>query len=484
MAITKVTSSVVGSGSATDGYVLTSDGSGNSAWEAVAGGPTFKTFGTDSIMIGDTTTGTIDAANYNVGLGVDVFAALTSADNNVAVGFAAGTALTTGNNNTFVGANAGDANTTGSSNSGIGKNALGATTTGIKNSALGHAALLANTTASDNVAMGWSALTANTTGTANTAVGTSALAANTTGEYNDASGFSALTANTTGSYNTAHGANALATNTGGSSNTAVGYAAMYASNNGTLVVRNTAVGHTALYQATADDNSAFGYAALRVQTTGSRNTAIGNQAGYAVTTGTDNTFLGLNAALTLTTGARNTVIGRSANTGATTNDTIVIGYNVSQAGNGYVSMGSGGTTVYIPLTGSTTSWSATSDERLKTNVGNFNVGLDFINNLNPITFNWKKKGEVDSTLTSVYEENSEDFVRGWDNSTHVGFLAQAIKEQVDAFNLPNGVKLWQEDSDGIQGVADGELIPMFVNAIKELSAKNDALEARLTALEG
>ena len=38
MAITKVTSSVLSSGSATDGYVLTADGSGNSAWEAAAGG--------------------------------------------------------------------------------------------------------------------------------------------------------------------------------------------------------------------------------------------------------------------------------------------------------------------------------------------------------------------------------------------------------------------------------------------------------------
>ena len=44
-----------------------------------------KEFGTSSIMIGDTTTGTIDAANYNTGLGVDVFAGLTQGDNNVAM---------------------------------------------------------------------------------------------------------------------------------------------------------------------------------------------------------------------------------------------------------------------------------------------------------------------------------------------------------------------------------------------------------------
>jgi hypothetical protein len=125
-----------------------------------------------------------------------------------------------------------------------------------------------------------------------------------------------------------------------------------------------------------------------------------------------------------------------------------------------------------------------SNFRLKTNVGNFDVGLDFINNLNPITFNWKKKGEVDSTLTSVYKENSEEFVRGWDSSTHVGFLAQDIKEQVDEFNLPNGVKLWQEDSNGIQSVADAELIPMLVNAVKELSAKCDSLQNEINILKG
>jgi len=37
-------------------------------------------------MIGDATTGTIDAANYNTGLGIDVFAALTSGDYNTTVG--------------------------------------------------------------------------------------------------------------------------------------------------------------------------------------------------------------------------------------------------------------------------------------------------------------------------------------------------------------------------------------------------------------
>ena len=76
-----------------DGQVLTSTGSGV-AFEDAAGGASSindlsdaKTFGTSSIMLGDATTGTISGANYNVGLGVDVFSALTSGDSNVAIGF-------------------------------------------------------------------------------------------------------------------------------------------------------------------------------------------------------------------------------------------------------------------------------------------------------------------------------------------------------------------------------------------------------------
>ena len=63
MAITKVTSSVLSSGSATDGYVLTADGSGNSAWEAAAGGIAGIVSSADATAI------TIDSSE-NVGIGV------------------------------------------------------------------------------------------------------------------------------------------------------------------------------------------------------------------------------------------------------------------------------------------------------------------------------------------------------------------------------------------------------------------------------
>ena len=90
------------------GQALTTNGSGTLSFATIASGPTFKTFGTSSIMIGDDATGTINGANYNTALGDGVFAALTEGDENVMVGFAAGQSLTTGSHNIGIGTNAVD----------------------------------------------------------------------------------------------------------------------------------------------------------------------------------------------------------------------------------------------------------------------------------------------------------------------------------------------------------------------------------------
>ena len=165
MAITKVTSSVLSSGSATDGYVLTADGSGNSAWEAAAGGASSindltdaKTFGTGSIMLGDTTTGTLNNANYNVGVGVDMLNSLTSGYANIAIGFESCKDLTTGHNNVAVGHATLYENIGGEQNVAVGANALQNNTSGNYNTAVGKSALVSNTTQAGNTGVGWNAL--------------------------------------------------------------------------------------------------------------------------------------------------------------------------------------------------------------------------------------------------------------------------------------------------------------------------------------
>ena len=442
MALTKakfgVISSALASGNATDGYVLTADGSGNSAWEEVAGGPTHKTFGTSSIMIGDTTTGTIDAANNNVGLGVDVFNDLTSGDSNVAIGFQAGFDITSGSQNVFIGQEAGNLYSTGTFNVGIGHQALGP--------GGGSAG-----TGSNNVAVGYGALYKSVTHANNTAVGTLALL---NVQQND----------------------------------------------------NTAVGKGALYDMTTGDScSAFGHEAAENLTTAIHGTFIGRRSAQNLTTGSYVTVVGANAATNITSGNYNTLIGYGAGdksnpltSGANctmvgalsgpsgslgnANAENVFGFNISANGTGTTTLGASGSGLYA--THGSTGWSSVSDERYKKDIVDSEVGLSFINDLRPRNFKWKTCGEIPSD-TPKYEEGSDELIHETMTGVMHGFIAQEVKEVIDNHSeVPNNQLIWKQSPDGIQNLSKEELVPVLVKAVQELSAKNDALEARLATLEG
>jgi len=430
MAITKVTNSVVGSGSATDGYVLTADGSGNSAWEEVAGGPTFKTFGTSSIMIGDTTTGTIDAANYNVGLGIDVFAALTSGDNNIAIGFEAVDALTTGGNNV-----------------GIGYKALSASN-GSWSVAVGSEALKTEATSGSNVAIGGLSMQTSNGASNNVAVGKQ-------------TGYLL----TTGDYNVFVGSNCGFNQTTASNNTAMGYLALYS---------NT----------TGSDNTLIGQSAGTANTTASQSTFLGKNSGLAVTTGNQNTFLGYNAGYNLISGFANTIVG--SNTHLNTNGdnyNIVMGYNCkAQRSENSFTFGSstGSDRVYNHFNSNAT-WSRVSDERYKEEItDNTDCGLAFINDLRPVTFKWKPKSTIDSSLPDYDSEKTE---RSYDKKMY-GLIAQEVKEAIDKHNITDFGGWDEEESSGIQAISQGMFVHPLIKAVQELSTQVDELKSELLALKG
>ena len=105
-----------------------------------------------------------------------------------------------------------------------------------------------------------------------------------------------------------------------------------------------------------------------------------------------------------------------------------------------------------------------------------------IKDLRPITFNWNKKDAIANTLAQ-YDADSSDPVYGSGKTQH-GFIAQEVKTAINAHSgLKDGFTMWSEDPDGTQQVAPSALIPMLVKAVQELSAKNDALEARIKKLE-
>jgi len=445
MAITKATfnvfSSALASGNATDGYVLTADGSGNAAWEEVAGGPTFKTFGTSSIMIGDTTTGTIDAANYNTGLGVDVFTSLTTGDNNVALGFNALASATTGSESVAIGAGALDAVTTQGTNVAVGYSAATSlTTTGVV--AIGYKAMETSTTGYDTVAIGSNTLKACTTGNENVAVGFNAMANHTTGSDCVAIGNSALLLNTTGSQNTAVGRAALDANTTSSYSTAVGADALTTSTG----PYNTAMGVGAMgNNTTGQQNTAIGYHSCVAQTTALYNSALGLQSGRDVTSGSDNVFLGYRAG-----------DGPSPSGSITTqSNNIVIGNNSS-------------TNAYIKI-----AWTVTSDKRDKTDIEPLTMGLDLVNKLEPVTYKWD--------MRSDYEDGNP-------NGTHKkeklcgGLLAQDVEklEREYGYKVEDKTSiLTDKNADGNYGLTYEKFVPVLINAVKELSTKIEELENKL-----
>ena len=110
---------------------------------------------TNSLLVGHSTTGTLNSAEHNVGVGISALDALTTGDSNTAVGSQAGTLLTTAEKNSLFGRAAGASLTTGSgNNTGLGYSALWSMNTGAHNIAVGSNSGQNITSGSGNVIIG------------------------------------------------------------------------------------------------------------------------------------------------------------------------------------------------------------------------------------------------------------------------------------------------------------------------------------------
>jgi len=443
----------------------------------LAGGPAFAVDGTiNSVNIGK---GANSVAGNTV-LGESALDSSVSGGENTAIGKNALTALTSGSSNTIVGANCGDAVTTGSDNVAMGVSAFGSNTTGANNVAMGRAALFANTTTNNNTAVGYHALQDNTASN-NTAVGYNVLKENTTGSNNNAVGANALDANTTGTNNNAVGSSALGSNTTGDSNTAMGHAALAVlttSNN------NTAFGSTALNVTTGGDNTGVGSNALAANTSASFNVAVGKDAGDAITTSPKNVSIGsqaltnlttgdgfnicvgFDAGDSLTTGNRNVCVGTNANpNGATGTKQYVFGHDLT--GKGDNTFHAGGTSGSFNEE-NVSVWRTTSDERIKKNIVNYNTGLSIINQLQIRNFEYKTEDEIKTDNPELTDVVKSAVVNK--TGTQLGLIAQEVEAVLGSAvsTTSGGVKTLQTEG----------LFWHMLNAIKELSAKVTALEAK------
>tara|TARA_R100000655_G_scaffold905_2_gene3672 strand:- start:2877 stop:5222 length:2346 start_codon:yes stop_codon:yes gene_type:complete len=370
-----------------------------------------------------------------------------------------------GVDNSFYGHASGAGNTTGDFNTAIGNISGFRNQTGVNNTYVGYGSGMgaSGNSHSDNTALGFKSLNAITTGEDNVAVGSEALKAETIGDKSTAIGYQAL----------------LVQNTvdGEVSNTAVGYSAGKAITTG---IKNVIIGsNAAIVAQDVDETVIIGQAACgdgNLTATGT--VAIGRLAGYALVGGAGNTLIGYKSGDILTTGDNNTIIGFEADPSANSGTgQIAIGKGVTCAGDNIATLGIGSNTASLGLDGSDTSWAAaSSDERLKENIKTSSAGLDVINDLRPVTYNWKKSKDVSKDMPQYKDSNEPVLGNKYGEILH-GFIAQEVKEVIDNHNsLKEGFKMWKLKDDGTQTVADGNLIPILVKAVQELSAKVTELE--------
>jgi hypothetical protein len=106
------------------------------------------------------------------------------------------------------------------------------------------------------------------------------------------------------------------------------------------------------------------------------------------------------------------------------------------------------------------SFLTSSDYRLKDNIASMVGALDKIALLKPVTYTWKSDGS-----------NGQGFIA----HELQAVVPDAVSGEKDAVNEDGSIKP--------QGVDYSKIVVHLVAALQELSAKNDALEARLAALE-
>jgi hypothetical protein len=263
----------------------------------------------------------------------------------------------------------------------------------------------------------------------------------------------------TGGYNTAVGFYSFLSNTAGYNNTAVGHYSLSANTTG---YNNTAVGFLSLrYNTTGNENTAFGEGALTNNTTANSNVAFGEKSLYLNTTGSQNSAFGWSSLYSNTTGSHNTALGVSSlNLNTTGNNNIAIGWNAqvpSATSDNQVRIGN----ILVTYAGVQVPWTITSDIRLKENIMHSNLGLNFINKLNPVSY---------------IRKNNES------QKTEYGFIAQEVEAVLKDESVDNNGMITIDDN-GMYELRYNDLLAPMVKAIQELKSENDELKKEVEELK-
>ncbi len=277
----------------------------------------------------------------------------------------------------------------------------------------------------------------------------------------------------------------------GSDNVSFGYGSL---SNSSANIRNTAIGYYVLSNTTGAYNTATGYYALSSNTTGYCNTVNGNVALRANTTGSYNTANGYNALRSNLEGSYNTAIGNDAGVSVNNlSNATAIGNGARATASDQVRIGNSNVTSI----GGYSTWTNISDGRAKKNIRVDVPGLNFINSLQPVTYNLDLDA-IDELLKSDDPKinHFRDSLRAARSSEEIeleaksraakekqvqtGFVAQDVEKTAKSIGYDfSGVDV---DEKGIYGLRYAEFVVPLVKAVQELSEKNTTLQEQVNEL--
>tara|TARA_R110000868_G_scaffold175204_1_gene412158 strand:+ start:87 stop:1064 length:978 start_codon:yes stop_codon:yes gene_type:complete len=236
----------------------------------------------------------------------------------------------------------------------------------------------------------------------------------------------------------------------------------------------TALGTVYASTPTSGSNAFFGYN-VGTSVTGTSNCLIGVDSGTNLTSGTNNLFMGRYAGQVFTTGSFNLHFGYATSGGSASRANSIVICSGPNGGTdkgdstGFIQPNGGG----VYQGNNSSSWSTTSDFRLKKNIVDNTEGLDKITQIQVRNFEYKLPEEVTELDPSCAVTRT---------GVQLGVIAQELQQVCS-----DCVK---EESTGVLSVDSDNIFWHMVNAIKDLKALNDtqaetitALTARIVALE-
>lgn len=207
----------------------------------------------------------------------------------------------------------------------------------------------------------------------------------------------------------------------------------------------------------------LGQAIGNLQNQTEKNTILGITS-VALDGGDDNTMIGYNTASTITTGSKNTIIGSGANTITIGSNNTIIGFGAAPSSatvSNEITLGDGNIT---KIRAGVATLTTLSDGRDKKDVTDTQFGLDVLEKLRPVDYTWDRR---------VLNESDKNHSKNGTRQT--GFIAQELLDAVGEDGNEILDLVYKSNPERYE-VSYGNLIPVLVKSIQELSLKVKELE--------